>query len=263
MKRYLIVYGNIVLFSLKSIMEYRLNFLLQILYGPAYVLTLFLIITVVFTKTDSLANWSHQEAILMFAVFHLLYTTCILLFIQSVRYFLWTGVRIGQPDLVMTKPISTQFLLTFAKPELNQIPLILGLIVLFFHQLAVGQFVISLIDAVLFFITFVLGMIIVYTVITTYMTIGFYVTKAAQVIEFFDKVTDYSQYPTPIFPLSLRWVFFSVIPIAFFSYVPTGLLLHKLPPVMVVYTVLAAVIFIIINQFAWHQALKHYSSASS
>lgn len=244
-------------------MEYRWNFLLQIFYGPAYVLVLFLTMTVVFSKTVSLAGWTYQEAIVLFAVFHLLYSTCLLFFLMSVRYFLWTGVRIGQPDLVMTKPISTQFLLTFGKPELNQVPLIIGLLILFFYQLFVGQFSIGLIDVLFFILTFGLGIVIAYTAITTYMTVGFYVTKAAQVVEFFDKVADYSQYPTPIFPASLQLVFFSVIPISFFSFVPTGLLLGKLSPMMVVYTVAAAGVFIIINQFVWKKALKHYSSASS
>lgn len=244
-------------------MEYRLNFFIKIFYGPAYVFVLFLLVQLAYLQTNNLVGWTKQEGILLFAVFNLMFSGCVLLFMQSVRFYLWEGFRRGELDSLLIKPAKLQFLVTVIRPEINQLPLTLGLLYLVIRQFLILNLSVLTLPFGLFLISFVLSFWAVYFFITTVMTLGFYVAKATQVIEFFDKITDYSQYPMPLFPSSLRAIFFTVIPIAFFGYIPVSVLLGKNNWVWVGNQLILVVILFIINQLAWKRALKHYSSASS
>jgi ABC-2 type transport system permease protein len=263
MQRYLKLYAHILSFHLKSIMEYRFSFIMKIFYGPAYTLILFLLLSTSYSKTDVLVGWSRNEAFLLFSTFHLMYSICILLFVQSIKYYLWEGFRTGEFDTIMVKPVNVQFLSTVIRPEIQQIPLILCLFIFWIRQLVVLHTHVFSWEFFLYTVSLFFAFTITYLFISTIMTLGFYIVKAAQTYEFFDKVTDYSHYPMSLFPTSLQTVFFTIIPIAFFSYVPTSMLLGKNNATWLGYSAGVTIILFIINQFAWRRALKHYSSASS
>ena len=110
---------------------------------------------------------------------------------------------------------------------------------------------------------FLLGLILCYLSVTTYATLGFYLTRAQQIMEVYDKTTDYGLYPTPLFPPTFQFLVFVLIPVAFFGYVPTLFLLGRGSPVYVPAALALAFVFFVINQWAWKVSLKHYSSASS
>lgn len=263
MKRYLTIYANLLLFTLKSMLEYRLNFVLQLFYAPAYTFVLYLILITVYSKTTTLAGWTNQEGMLLFSVFHLLYMTFYFFFMKGLRYLLWTAIRVGELDFVLTKPINAQFYVSVAKPYIELLPLLVILFAYFVFQVVQLPVPVTLINFSLFTILFMIGIAIAYLSLSSYATIGFYASKAAQVIELFDKASDYSQYPNPIFPTSVRILTFSLVPIAFFSYVPTLFLLGKGSSLLFLLTISTVVILIFINKWLWRRGLEHYSSASS
>lgn len=263
MKRYLSIYWHIFSSTLKSALEYRTNFLVQLFYAPAYVGVLFLLLSLAFSKTPMLGGWSHDEALLLFAVFHVVYCLSALLFLKGIRDMLWSGIRLGQFDIILTKPVSAQFLATFGKPEIQQLFLLTLLFGLSGRQLMLLWPQIQLANIFLALLGLVLGILIVYFVLSTYATIGFFVTKAQQVIEFFDKASDQAQYPVTLFPASIQLLFFTVVPIAYAGYVPVSILLGKNSSLPIFTSVLTLVVLIIINRWAWRYSLRQYSSASS
>lgn len=262
-KYYLQLITHVFSFYLKSALEYRFNFFMRILYGPAYTVVLFLLLAIAYSQTNILVGWTREEAFLLFGVFHFIYALAIIGFVESVKFYLWEGFSNGDFDTIMLKPANTQFLATFLRPEINQIPLTLGMLALIIHQFAILHLSIFSWPFVLFVLSLVVSFCIIYFFISTLMTIGFYVVRGAQMYEFFDKVTDNGTYPMPLFPSSIQLIFFTLLPIGFFSYVPTSILLGKSSPVWLGYGLITVIIFFIINQFAWKRALKHYSSASS
>jgi len=263
MRRYLKIYAHIFSFTLKSLMEFRLNFVAQLFYGPSYVLVLFSLLYLALSHQPNLGGWQKEEVILLFSVFHLLYTLCLFGFIKGVRHLLWDGLRTGEFDFVLTKPVNPQFLATFSRPELQHLLLFVGILVLFTRQLLIFAPILSLIHILLFLFFSVVAIAGVYFSLTTYATLGFYITRGRQISEFFDKTCDFAEYPVPIFPDSLQLIFFTFIPIALFGYVPAAMLLGKASWVMALTSLITLTVFIIINQIAWKHALRRYSSASS
>ena len=182
---------------------------------------------------------------------------------RGIRDLLWFEIRMGNLDGILTKPINTQFYVSISKPDLHQLPLLVVIVILFCNHLTQLPITLGFSQIALFSLMFVLGIAITYFVVSAYATAGFYVTKAAQVIEFFDKAADSAQYPMPIFPESIQLLAFSFVPIAYFSYVPTLFLLGRGNWQLVATATLVLVLSISINQWLWKRGLQHYSSASS
>jgi ABC-2 type transport system permease protein len=263
MMRYLKLFIHIFNFNVRSAMEYRLNFFAKLFHGPAYVGVLYLLLRIAYLHSDHLVGWPQSEAFLLFGVYQLMFAMAMVLFMPGIRYYMWEGFRYGAFDSIMLKPANTQFLATFAHPHVHHLPLGIGLLALVCYHFIELQLVVFSLPFIFFIISFGISLVICYLFFTLFMTLGFYVTKAGQIIEFLDKMTDYGQYPTPLFPETLQAVFFTLIPIAFMGYVPTGILLGRLGWEWLGYMAVVALCFHIANHLAWKQAIKHYSSASS
>lgn len=252
-------------FRIKYALEYRTNFALQLFYGPTYVLVLFTILSTAYSHTETLAGWTKPEALILFCVFHLLYTVGAMFFMDGIRNLLWRDVRTGAIDFLLTKPLNFQFLVSFREPSLNQILLLIGILLLFSYQILLYPYIIStnIFDLLAFVLSCILGILIFYFALSTYATGAFFFSKAQQIIELFDKLSDFSQYPLPLFPGSLQMLLVTIVPVAFFSYVPSLFILGKGSLLWLAASVIFLIILININQLAWKYALRHYSSASS
>lgn len=262
MKKYLSLYQKLFFFSLKAKLSYRLSFLVKLFYGPMYCGSLLTILLVAYSRTPILGGWDRNEALLLFAVFNMIYTTCLVTFMDSIRYLLWDGIRQGEVDTWLLKPGSTQFYLTFSRPNIDLLSLWIPIFIFFMYKL-VNVHSVSIWNWVGFWIVFILAHLIIYFILSTYATLGFYVTKAQQVLEIFDKASDFSQYPISIFPGSIQFALTTFLPIAFYSYVPTLFLRNQGSLFLVGVTIGFTIFLIIINHFAWKHALRNYSSASS
>lgn len=263
MKRYLKVYLQFVLFSLKSRLEYRLNFAVQLMYGPAYIGALYLILEVVMSKTPEIGGLTRQEMIMIFATCQLSYSVCLLLFVSSLRDLLLKGLRLGEVDIALTKPLNPPLYLAFSKPSLNHIILIAGLIFLLIRQMIRLQAVITPLSLFLYFFFLVVGIVSAYFCVSIYSTLGFFMTRAKQIIDIMDKTADYGQYPPSIFPSSVQLVIFTVVPTFFFGYLPGIFLLNKGSWQWATGSLIFLLASYGIYHYAWKEALKHYSSASS
>lgn len=250
-------------FKLKSMMEYRLNFLLQMLHGPSYVFMMYMVLSIAFDRAGTLAGWTKSEGMLLFLVYHTIYLIGIVLFLKGVRYFVWEALRRGDLDGMMTKPVSLPFLVTFSNPEVEQLPLLTGIVVLLANQMHLMWDRFTPHSLLLCLFSALLAVVLHYLSVSSWMTLAFSMTRATQIIELHDKISDFAQYPTPIFPASIQWFTFSIVPIAFFGYVPTSYLLDKAAWWYIPLELLMVVVFLGTNRFGWERGLRNYTSASS
>lgn len=260
---YLSLYWLFFAIHLKAALAYRVNFFVQMWYGPAYVLIMFLLINTAYAKAPILGGLNHTEGVLLFLTFQLFYVTCMVLFINAVRDFMWSKVRQGELDMLLTKPVSAQFMSFFTLPETYMIPLWLTLFILWIRQVWQVRTAISLQSLVLFGVISTLCCVLMYLIMTTYATLAFVVQKAGQFLEFFDKVSDSAQYPITIFPLSFQILVTTLVPTAFMGYVQVLALLGRLSWKWVALLIVMIVISSILQRSTWRNGLKQYASASS
>lgn len=263
MQRYISLIITFFTFRLKSVMEYRFNYVMQLVHGPAYIFMMYVVVAIAFRKAGSLAGWSPDEGMLLFFVHQSLYLGGVVVFLKGIRQFLWEGLRRGDLDIALTKPISSQFFLIFHVPDIEQVPLLFGMLGLLARQLVVMSELFTLLQFSLFLISYFFGILLHFASSSLLMSFGFYMTRGSQLIEMYDKISDFAQYPTPIFPASIQWFAFVVIPIAFFGYVPTALLLGKMDWSILLFEALLFFLVMHLSKVFWKESLKHYSSASS
>lgn len=262
MYRYIKVYLTIFNFSLKSMLSYRFNMVFKLLYGPAYIGVIFLVLQTIYSRTQQLAGWTHKDALLLFSVSYFLYFNCQTTFGDGIKNLLWRGISEGEVDKWLLKPGSTQFYLTFSSPNVDFLALWIGVICLFFYQIMTYP-QLTLFNFLSFLVFFALGHVIYYLSLSTYATLGFYFVRAQQIAELFDKSTDLTQYPLDIFPKSIQFLFVTFLPIAFFSYVPTLFLRGLGSLSWIIAEIIFCLFLYFLNRWSWQEGLKHYSSASS
>lgn len=250
-------------YKLNALMAYRLNFFIQSLYGPAYVLTLFITLNIAFDKAGTLVGWTKQEGILLFSVYQILYVSGLILFLKGIREFIWHKIRKGDLDFILTKPVNPQFMITFSEPEVQQAALLIMVIAVFIRQVFVLPLHTEPLQLLGFIAMFILGLSIFYFSVSSYAAFGFRVTRSEQIIEFYDKICDFSQYPTLMFPPLFQYIAVTFVPVAFYGYTQTLFLLNKGRIEYVIGSVILLAVLICINQALWKDGLKRYSSASS
>lgn len=263
LKHHLNVYRHFLSFAIKYMVEYRLNFLIRSLHNVTYVGMFFITTIVIYAHTESLGGWNIDQALILFSLTNFSFSIQSFIFMRGVEEFMREKVKNGTLDFDLLKPVNTQFMALLRTPWVDSI--LLGIIMLsfFIHQLIKIWAQISLLNLGLFIISYILCSLIWYFILSSYATLAFYVTRAQQVMYFIEKASDFSQYPTHIFPKSVQWIFFSIVPIALFAYLPASILLGNNSLLMWKIIGVLLPISFIVNKLAWREGLKRYSSASS
>ena len=263
LRRYMRIYKHILSFTAKYMMAYRVNFFIRSLHNIFYVATFFIVTLVIYQHTSVLGGWVKNEAILLFSLVHITYGIQLFLFMRGVEEFMRLRIKSGDFDLDLLKPVNSQFMAFFRMPWIDSVIFTVIVLVLFVRQVLILSSQISLINFISFIAAYLVCLIIWYLILVSYATVSFYVTQAQQVIYFIEKASDFAQYPTNIFPKIIQQTFFTVLPIAFVSYVPSSILLGKNVKMMWLIILIILPISFIINKISWREGLKHYSSASS
>ena len=261
--KYLKIYSKLFVSTASTFMAYRLNFVIQSLYGPAYVLVMYALLAIAYSKTPTLGGWSKPEGQLLFLVFQWLFVICMMMFMKGSRHFLWNGFRQGELDIYLTKPAKPQFFVLFSKPELEQGLLTLALTVLLVWHATPYVLANTWLGNLGFVVMLLFGWLTTYFSVAIYTAAGFYMTRAGQIIELYNKISDFAQYPMVIFPVAFQLLADSIVPMAFFSYYPTLFLLGQGKVWHLGLALTATTILAVFNSIIWSISLKRYSSASS
>jgi len=262
MKRALVIWLEVLKTSLKLMIGYRTQALVQSLFVIMYVIMLYIIMRVIFLHTDFLGGWSRSEAMLLFGIVNLLSLFAATLFYDSYQHFVNKGIREGHLDLVLTKPISSRFWVSISRPQVASILSLAFVAMYVFHLLITEVYSISVESILLSLVATFFSCIIMYNTITICACFAFYSTNSRQSIDILYKLLDYGQYPVTMFPTSIRLISFTIVPIAFFGYVTTALLLKKESYLLLVVTIIVAIISWYLSQAFWQKGLKRYESVS-
>lgn len=261
--RYIKLYAFFLSSCLKSQLSYRWNFFIRLFYGPAYVGVVFLVLLLATRQVNSLAGWNKNELLLLFGISSFMYNIAFTLYVAPVKILLSQGIRAGEVDVALTKPVSAQFSLLLSKPELNQVFMLAALAVFSVYKLWGLKDLLSWSGTGWFVVFLIAGQLTSYFMIVSYASLGFVLIRARQVIEVYDKLTDYSHYPPPIFPKSIQAIAFTVVPFALYGYIPTAFLLGRGENWLMGISLFSLLGSYALSRWAWEAGLRRYSSVSS
>lgn len=261
-KRYILIFTAFANFDLIKILNYRFNFLVNTFFTLFWVLFGFIDISIIFGHVHSIAGWTYQEFLIIYGIILIIRSVNRGIVAPNINEFT-EQINNGQLDLYLVKPISPLFLISIKKMNLEQI--IRFLVACFFTGIIITNLKIALSPILIFIFicSVILSIILMFALFWTYSFQTFFFEKNYAIENIQDNMLYSASRPNVIYPPNLQKIFLSIIPLAYFAYIPTALLLKKIPFYYFIFHLLITICFIFLYQKVWNFSIKHYSSASS
>ncbi len=263
MGRYVKLYIIFLKFSLVRMMENRFDFLFRAVPTTLTLIIALSVVSFIFSNVKEVAGWNRDQLFLLLGTYNIVWGLFFGLFIKNLskinRY-----VNKGDLDLFLTKPVNSQFLVSTSSPiDLGEAVTLLSGIVILNYALNALHIQPNFITGFLYLLLVIGAVILSYSIWFMIMTLSFWFGRLPELHETFLTLFAMNKYPVDIFNGSIKFIFIYFFPLAVMVTFPTRILLNNLEPISVVWSLTASLIFLIISNFFWNFALKHYSSASS
>jgi ABC-2 type transport system permease protein len=243
-------------------LQYRANFVAQLVQSLIALGTGLAVLALVFSQTATLRGWTPPELIIVMGV-HILMGGLIGMWIQPNMQRLMGDVREGTLDFVLTKPEDAQVLVSVRQVRIWQATdVVIGLIVLGVGLAQLGGRAGPL-EGLAFVVALLLGASMIYC-FWLILTIGaFWIVRMDELHELFEGVYQSGRWPVGVYPGWLRIGLTFLVPIAFAVTVPAEALAGRLTPIALAGAAAFAVALLAFTRWFWRFGLRHYSGASA
>ena len=244
-------------------MENRFDFLFR--FFPT-TLTLFLnvfSVSFIFSQVNEIAGWQKYQLFLLMGTYYIVWGIFFGLFIQNLsrinRY-----VNRGELDLVLTKPVDSQFYSSFRMAiDFGEAATLLTGIYLVLYSLGNLNIHPNLMNYIAYLVLIINGVILAYSVWFISMTLSFWIGRIPELHEAFLSIYSLNKYPIDIYQGFLKTILIYFLPIAVMVTFPTKVLLGTLSFSFAIWSFFVGAAVLYLSHLFWNFALKHYSSASS
>lgn len=251
--------------TLRSRAVYRTNFWLSLTFNVVLVTSELVVTLLVVHRVHGILGWSTAQVMLLFGLATTsggIYRT----FLSELHDFDKYLVN-GEFDAVLTRPAPAWLVVAARSVDPDQIGFMLegmGIITaagailgLFRHDawLVIGELLAAVVS----------GTLIWMALVTAVAALGFWTTR----IEDLQPMVLYgpqtaATFPLSVYPTSIRTLFYSIFPVAFGTYLPAMVILHKGPGLIMVFVSLfaGAAAFALALRF-WRFGVRHYTSTGT
>lgn len=258
--RYLRLWLEFLKMSLMADAEFRLNIIVRFIGEFFWYVAQLSVFEVIYLHTNTLYGWDVNAMRLFMATLFLV--DCLyMIFFQENLDRAFQLVRKGDLDLYLTKPVHSQFMITFRKigtPYIFNFLIISGYIIW-----AIQQLTTTWPQIVAYVLLVVCGFILLYSIRFMFVMITIVLQDAGNIQFIWYQFYRLAMRPDFLYPFSLRMIIFTVLPVAFFSSVPSRILIDGLDWRYLVTAPTLAFGAFFLSTVLWKRALRFYSSASS
>lgn len=262
LKKHLIIYGLFLKNSLMAQMEYRFNFIGNLAMETGYLFAKLSYVVVVYRSGVTIHGLSPDEILLFIGTFITLTAVYAGLFMLN-NFGLRTKIKDGDLDLLLTKPVSLQFMATLRQADLTifSVDFIAGGIVVIIAWSRLG------IPVTFFTVGGYLGFMAIsclvsYSLFLLPQILSFWLMNTS-ITEITDSFWDFNNMPMDIYSNWIRQIGVFILPIFVITNFPPMFVLHRLPPVYLAWSAVLPLILLAAVRLVWQRGLKNYSSASS
>lgn len=261
MARYWKIYTTFFKSSLVRELEFRANFFAKVVQNLVWIGFFLLIILVIYRNTNSIAGWNRGDAFILAATCFLM-NSLVSAFFMSLQD-IPNQVRMGTLDFVITKPVDTQFWVSFRRFNFDQIGTLLAGIAMIVIGIVTSGLAPSATQWLGYLSLLIAATAIFYSFNLLLMTLGIWLVRVDNLWVLGETVMQVARYPVDIFGAGLQRLFVYGIPLAFLGTMPSSQLVKGFDPGMIALGGGWAVGLMLLSRWFWRFALKHYSSASS
>lgn len=248
--------------SFQNDAAYRLDFLLRIFTAAMHLAGELLALWVVFSNTKSLAGWSAPQVLILLGVFRVMVGLIGMLIAPNMRLIM-EDIRGGTLDFVLTKPINSQFYVSFRQIVFWKLTdVILGVSLALFGSVRLGnEMPLSRLPA--FLLMLAAGATIIYSFWLIMATSVFWFKRIQNIEMVFWNVFEAGRYPIDIYRPWVRWTLTFVVPLAFLTTTPAAALAGRATLPDLWPALLVAPMMLAAATLFWRHGLRNYSGASA
>ncbi len=243
-------------------LEYRVNFLANVVMSVFWFVWAVLGVSVFFLHRSKMGDWTYPQVLIVVALFTF-FTGLMEAFLRPNVGAVIEQIRDGTFDFVLTKPVNAQFissLRTVVFWRLADVAIGIGLILYALGQLGITP---TPANVATFATMLASAIVIVYSLWLVMVSFAFWFVKIDNITELFYAFYETGRYPVTIYRGLVRALLTFVVPIAFVTTFPASALLGRLDQTTAWIGVVFALALLIFSNRFWNFAIKHYSSASS
>ncbi len=262
MDRYIRVYLSFVRTCLSREMEFRGHFLLMSLASLVWTGISLGTITFVFATVRSVAGWDLDRMLLLTGTWTTVVGLTNLLFSRNMQR-LSEMINKGELDLVLIKPLSSQFIVSTRFISLHDLPsTIAGVatVLLAIHRLALQPDLASVLGYLAMVIS---GIACTYSLWFMTVTMVVWTGRINNIAYLLEPIMDMGRVPVEVFQGWFRLLLTFVLPVAFIATLPSQSLLGLLRVEMATYALALSGLLLMASNRFWYYSLRRYSSASS
>lgn len=262
MKRYIRIFLHVFSLSWIQAMQYRTHFIIWMLVDTLWAFMDLIFMVVLIHTTQRIGSWTQPQVITIIGVFRLLMIIIWGWLYQSFSQFV-NSVREGKLDLLLTKPLNTQFAVSVQKFSFAVIPSFItgvGFLLYGLHLLHTPLTFLS----ILFFLWFLcVSAVLIYAVYFFFSVWVLFLERLNNIHHLFPSIFEGSRFPKEIFPHTLQHIVLIIIPIGLMLSIPASALFGEIQWGFVALFHGVTLGFLFLGRFLFHYGLRKYSSASS
>lgn len=262
MKNYFLIFKALLKSSAIADLEFRANIFLKIFTDVIWYVAQISVFEVLFRHATNLSGWTLETTRIFLGVLFLSDAIYMFLFHENLDK-LSDRVSKGELDLILAKPVNSQFMLSLYRMNTAYVfnmLLVFAWLIYCLNQLP-GSFPFTGLLAL--FILLPASVMIVYAMRMFFCTLAIIFVRADNIVYFWYQLYRLATRPDGIYPNWLRYAILFVLPLGLIASIPTRLLVFEESLWWIVWTYLVAFFINYLCHRFWNYALTKYSSASS
>lgn len=248
--------------SIKSMVEYRVDFIVGMISQILYELIEIIFIIIVFKNTNSINGWNFYEVLLLFGLLNIALGYVDLFFDEMYE----VGphyIKDGSFDLILLRPIHPIISIMSKSQSITAFGyIVIGLIVSIISLIKLN--IIINFQTILFilFITLI-GGIIIGAIITILCVTSFWVMDSNEIMWSAFTMYKFSEYPLSVYNNFIKFILVFILPFAFVSFFPASYLLNRDYGIFSFIAPIIAILLWFVAVKFWNWGLKYYKSSGS
>ena len=242
--------------------QYRFNFVLQIIQSGVRLVTGVVAIRLVFGYTSDLGGWSEAELLAVLGI-HILLGGALGTFVIPNMFTFMFQVREGELDYALVRPVDSQMFISTRQIRFwNVVDIATGAIVLGW---AVADLTssLSVLDVAWFVVGLLCGLTILYCVWMAFTTTSFWLINTDDMAQLLSGLYDAGRWPIRVYPLWLQGVLTLVVPMGIAITVPAEALTDRLSFGAMALLVAVTIVTTVLTRAFWLYGVRNYSGASA
>ena len=261
-KTHLKIFVSLAKHSIQRDMAYRLDFISNLIASIGWVNYSLVLILVLNSVTGGFGGWNTNQMLLLVGSWMINNGLAFFFFYRNMKQVV-NDVHKGDLDYVLTKPLDSQFFVSFRRVILNAMFGVAEGIIVIVYALTVMNFTPSFFDIMKFFILTAVSLSLYYSIWFFAATLSIHFILADNLFYAVPDLAEVSKFPGSAYPKKLEYIFSSLIPIILFTTFPAQAIMGQQSTTKFIYAIVVGIIFFCFTRWFWFWSLKRYTSASS